>query len=59
MYLYLLEIKEKEALLPDGGNSGGLGLLLSSRHLLLLLGNLLVGHLVLSGGQGGVSTRDG
>ena len=58
MYLYLLEIKEKEALLPDGGNSGGLGLLLSSCHLLLLLGNLLVGHLVLSGGQRGVSSRE-
>ena len=59
MYLYLLEIKEKEALLPDGGNSGGLGLLLSSCHLFLLLGNLFVGHLVLSGGQRGVSIREG
>ena len=59
MHLHLLEMKEKEALLPDGGNSGGLGLLLCSCDLLLLLGNLLVGHLVLSGGQHGVSTREG
>ena len=48
MHLYLLEMKEKEALQPDSGNSRGLGLLLCSYHLLLLAGVLLaVGQLEL------------
>merc|ERR1719192_1328073 len=49
--------KELPIILTDGGNSGGLGLLLCSCDLLLLLGNLLVGHLVLSLSQVGQNTK--